>query len=329
MFLGSCFLAPCVHAAKSAAATAPDLEVRRRVEQTLDRLLAQSDAPRDAALRHQVFLHDAASQSILPRDGTALRAAAAAAPRDRLVQWIWATVPAADSGCTEASPCPERPLALAAIEPGNAAAWLPPLHEAMRAKDAAAVDALLARMAKARDYDDLYVANTLGWADVFARWPTAVPSRDGDTEADARLRAIDMAYVRANLAAGTPLVASLVRACDAARQEAPRPERMAHCARVGRTMLLRGRSLLAQRMGRAVQKRSGADLAPDAEAARLLDWRIAQLSEVERRDGGTAAAVTAQFDELRRTGSEQAALAHRMARSGMPAEPPADWQAPP
>lgn len=327
LLLASCLAGSPTDAAEPTPAAARDLESRRRVEQTLDRLLSQSDAPRDAALRHQVFLFDAASQSILPRDGGALRAAAAAAPRDRLVQWIWATVPAADSGCDEASPCPERAGALARIEPGNAAAWLPPLQEAVRAKDDAAIDVILAKMAKARDHDDLYIENTLAWADAFARWPTAVPVPAGAPE-DPRVRAIHMAYVRANLAAGTQLMGPLVRACDAARQAEARPERMADCARVGRTMLLRGRSLLAQRMGRAVQKRARADLSPDAEAARILDWRIAQMPEVERRDGGTAKAVTAQFEHLRATGNEQAALAHRLERVGIALEPPADWQPP-
>jgi hypothetical protein len=314
-------------AATPEATAARDLEQRRRVELTLDRLLGQGDAPRDAALRHQVFLYDAGERTILPRDGTALRAAAAAAPRDRLVQWIWATVPEAESGCSDAAPCPERAGTLATLEPANAAAWLPVLDAASRAKDAAAVDAAIARMAAGKSYDDLYVQTVLAWMDVFTRWPNAVPLRDGDGDAERPLRALDMASVRASFGAQGARLAQLARACDAKRQDTPRPERMADCARLGRLMLNRGTSLLAQRMGRALQRRSGADLAPDSDAARVLDWQIAQLAEVEKRDGGSAKAVTAQFEHLRASGSEQAALVHRLERVGIATTPPPDWQA--
>jgi hypothetical protein len=323
-----CVSTPPVSAATRDAAAASDLEQRRRVELTLDRLLGQGDAPRDAALRHQVFLYDAGERTILPRDGAALRAAAAAAPRDRLVQWIWATVPEAESGCSDAAPCPERAGTLAALEPANAAAWLPVLDAAARAKDAAAVDAAIARMAAGKSYDDLYVQTVLAWVDVFARWPNTVPLRAGDGDAERPLRAIDFAYVRATFGAQTAQLTQLARACDARRQDAPRPDRMADCARLGRLMLRRGTSLLAQRMGRALQRRSGAELAPDADAARVLDWQIAQLAEVEKRDGGSAKAVTAQFEHLRASGSEQAALVHRLERVGIATAPPSDWQAP-
>jgi hypothetical protein len=319
---------PGVFAATPDATAARDLEQRRRVELTLDRLLGQGGTPRDAALRHQVFLYDAGERTILPRDGAALRAAAAAAPRDRLVQWIWATVAEAESGCSDAAPCPERSGALAAIEPANAAAWLPVLDAAARAKDAAAVDAAIARMAAGKSYDDLYVQTVLAWMDVFTRWPNTVPLRDGDGDAERPLRAIDFAYVRATFGAQTAQLTQLARACDARRQDAPRPERMAHCARLGRLMLNRGTSLLAQRIGRALQRRSGAELGPDADAARVLDWQIAQLAEVEKRDGGSAKAVAAQFEHLRTSGSEQAALVHRLERVGIATTPPPDWQPP-
>jgi len=78
-----------------------------RYQRGLEDFLRASASPRDWALSATVMHSDERSDGPLPSDaarGALLRKAAAAAPTDRLVQWLWAIAPEELSGCNAASP---------------------------------------------------------------------------------------------------------------------------------------------------------------------------------------------------------------------------------
>jgi hypothetical protein len=305
------------------AAKAQADEVFAGYSRQLSRTLAASTSPRDWALQSRNAWFDARTMQSGAGDGGLLRKAAAAAPNDRLVQWLWASADTEQAGCTAARPCPERLSALARLEPDNAAAWLPLLAEAARTKDEAGIDAALARMAAATRHDDLFVENAVAWEAVYRRYPMPEFGADYTGPRDPVYLAIVAAIARA---AAMPLSAASYKTCDkAANPQAP-ARRFEDCARLGRLMLSNGNSVIARRLGAPYLRKSGGMGAAELAAVRELDWRQAQSARLARRLESDPAEMRRYFADLASTGSEIAAQELQLQRAGLALTPPPEWK---
>ena len=286
----------------------------------MQRGLIESRAPRDRALGTQLFKPSAASAGRSDAElGRVLRQAALDAPTDRFVQWAWANASTEASGCDERNPCPDRAAALALIEPDNGAAWMPLAYAAMRAKDMAAADAALSRMAGASRYDDLFGESVSAWMDVYRRFPfSAQPGRGVDG-----VNAVAAIAVAA--AIGVPPYQSLM-ACSVERNPSASSARLDDCARIGRLMLREGTTMSARRMGQSVMKMSKRATAEDAAAARSLDWTMERASELWSGLDADPKVFAGYVNDLRQTGSEMRAVELLFTRAGIALEPPVAWQ---
>ena len=297
----------------------------------LVQLLGPSTSPRDQALR-AALLHfptvSAAPAAQAGEAGAILRRAASAGAADKLVQWMWANASDADAGCTSASPCPERDGALARIDPGNAAAWLPVLGRAWADDDAAGTDASLARMAAATGYDDFFVESSGAWVEVFGRFPEISAAQHDIAMASRAIADPDVTAIISGIAISSaftiPDLAALTRACNRGKEPLADPMRFERCARIGRMMASRGTSMIAQMIGLAVIRRSGHWSADDAAVERVAKWRQAQSIRAIPSEQD-AAAFKQYFSDLQSTGSESEAIARALTRRGIALAPPVGW----
>lgn len=286
----------------------------------MQRGLIASSAPRDRALGVQLFKPIAAMGGRSDAElGRILRQAAADAPTDRFVQWAWANARDEASGCDQRHPCPDRAAALALIEPDNAAAWMPVAAAALRAKDVAATDAALSRMAGASRYDDLFGESVSAWMDVYRRFLLpAQPGRGGDN-----INAVAAIAVAA--AMGLPSYQSLM-ACSVERNPSASSARLDDCARLGLLMVREGTTISARRMGQAVLRMSKQATIKDAAATRTLDWMTERAMDLWQGLDADPKALAAYVADLRQTGSEMRALELLFTRAGIAPEPPLGWQ---
>lgn len=288
--------------------------------QALQRGLIESRAPRDRALGVQLFKPFAAMGGRSDAElGRVLRQAAVDAPTDRFVQWAWANAREEASGCDERDPCPDRAAAMALIEPDNAAAWMPVAYAAMRAKNVAATDAALSRMASASRYDDLFGESVSAWMDVYRRFPlTAQPGRGVES-----INAVSAIAVSAAMAISS--YQSLL-ACSVQRNPSASSARLDDCARIGRLMLRHGTTISARRMGQGVMKMSKRATPEDAAASRALDWTTERAMELWQGLDADPKAFVAYVGDLRQTGSEMRAIELLFTRAGIALEPPVAWE---
>lgn len=297
----------------------------------LDGLLAPSRSPRDQALRwdfDRLQLHSGQGSSN-PR--ASLRDAAAAAPSDRLVQWLWANATPAESGCVGPRDCPARARALATLEPGNAAAWLPVLEQAWDAEDDAAIDAALSRMAQSQSFNDLFVEYAGAWAEIEDRFPGYVAARSavlaGTPWADSSDVASMVSAIARSAAFAIPSMGTLFNVCDRGKHPEAQPVRFESCGSIGRVMLGKSSSVVGRSFGYGLIKRSGLPTEQDRQANRSFRWRMKQQADLHT-DGQDPEAFRRYFADLVRTGDELAAIDRQLARAGKTPVPPAGWKAP-
>lgn len=297
--------------------------------------LRASPTPRDQALFSQ--LHDIQTISD-PKEkawrGAALRRAAEQAPNDRLVQWFWAIADEDRSGCSASSPCPERRMALARLEPENAAAWMPAGADAWQRRDTDEMDRLIGKMAKATFSDEMFVEATMAWNEVYARYPypaaTVAAWRAAAKEATGVAPDIDpdiaamMSSVAMSAAIAQPSV-SVHRACDRAKNPEAAAERFQDCARLGRVMVSGGRTMMSSLMGFSLLRRSETATQSDFEATRANRWRREQSTNLSVKFETDATAFRAYFVDLESTGSELRAQELQLQRAGISLLPPEGW----
>lgn len=286
----------------------------------MQRGLIESSAPRDRALGVLLFKPVIATSGRSEAElGRVLRQAATDAPADRFVQWAWANASPEASGCDERSACSDRAAALALIEPDNGAAWMPVAYAAMRAKDVAATDAALSRVAGASRFDDLFGESVSAWMDVYRRYP--LPAQPGQTiGASQAVSAIAVAAAMAISSYQTAL------ACSIERNPGASAARLDDCARIGRLMAREGSTVMARRMGQAVLRMSGKASAEDADAARKLDWISERAIELWQGLDADPKAFEVYVADLRQTGSEIRAVELLFTRAGIALEPPVGWE---
>jgi hypothetical protein len=292
---------------------------------SLHKELATSTSPRERAMaaRPMAFEDPVAG-------GKVLRAAAQAAPADALVQMLWATVGTAWSGCDAASPCPEQTLAWARVEPDNGFAWLPAFEAAGKERNAEAIDADIARIAKTGRYDDHFIEFWLAYRRAIAARPMpalVVESLDNGARpmraASAKEDAISVMAMAAAAALPLPM-STLMRACNRSSHPEASATRFEDCARIGRDIVASESSMMSKMIGTGLVRVTGLETEVDRQAKIALEWRQhAATDALYARSEETVL----YFNDLASTGSEVRAQELAMARRGVPIDPPASWKA--
>jgi hypothetical protein len=261
--------------------------------------------------------------------GAMLRDAAEKAPDDALVQWFWANASPEDSGCTASKPCPHRAEAIARLQPDNGSAWLPVFNAAWKANDIPAAESVLVQIARANHFDEQFGAAVKAWMDVYRRYPmpkSAMLTNSDDSKFDDQTRNLANSFAFA-AASGISSYGSLMNACSQEKHPDASQSRFRNCAQVGRIMLTRATSLLANRIGSALLRVSGQATPSDIASARLATWRYEQWNAlVRQREIYAAADLKAKASDWIETGDEMQVMRRELQRAGISLTPPADWQ---
>ncbi|HEY2344779.1 MAG TPA: hypothetical protein VGH80_02725 [Xanthomonadaceae bacterium] len=292
--------------------------------------LRNSASPRDRALVAYIgsaYLIESRPSTSAERmaNGAVLRAAAEAAPGDGYVQSLWMADKPEYSGCNSRTPCPDRSKALIHAEPDNALAWLPAVEDA---KDEAATDAALARMAQATTYDDHLGDAQKAWMDAFARYPLPAPR----TAEAAKYTPLATVYEVANdLTKDTsasfahPSFGGINTDCDRRRNPAASPQRFRDCAQIGRTILAHSGSLLGYMFGRDLLRISGQATPADIEMARIYRWQIDNWFQPRLGMLEDPEEVNAIADDWGHADNEIEVMRIELTRAGIALVPPRGW----
>lgn len=282
----------------------------------LARTLGKGDSPRDWALAAQLLETQPPSGARLRERLQLLRRAAAAAPGDRIVQSAWARVCENRRGCGD-------PGALARIDPGNGAAWIPPVTVAWKSGNLRAVDAGLARIAASGRFNEHYGQAIGVWRELFARHPPPSPAQaDPAREADYVLSlALDEATAMA-----IPDTAAIIDACSKARHPQASSRRFASCGRVGRLLMDRAQTLTGRMAGVLLVRGSETVTRDDDARIRTIAWRFEQMGKVYAQLAADPVARQNYVNMVQANDSEMAAIGYQLAISGLPPLPPAGWE---
>lgn len=323
-----------VLASTSATEAAAEAEGRRHLNQMVASLRASS-SPRDRALATGVYTVDMLTNPQAQGwRGLALRKAAADAPNDRLVQWLWAIADDAGSGCDAAHPCPDRQMALARLEPDNVAAWMPTGHDAWKRRDDVALDSMLQHMADATFHDEMFEEATIALNEIYIRYPipatvtaawAASEKRESgiapDIDPETAGQVASIAYAAA---IAMPAMA-VMQACDREKNPKAGEARFQNCGRVGRTMLVEGHTSWSTSMATMVLKRSGTLTQEDIAVIRGRRWRSQQAVTVSANFLNDMQGFRDYFADLDSTRNEIRAQELQLQREGLPVTPPESW----
>ena len=265
-----------------------------------------------------------------------LRRAAQMAPRDPLVQRIWARASTAASGCQSDDSCVGRAEAEARLEPDNAAAWEPVVAAAMRNHDLPNAERALARMAIATRYDDHFGEAALAFRAIYRQFPApeAPPGLRASAETNPWMEfptTAESHQERYAKDAAEFFLAGMVEDEEANDQplglctkEALRTasrQRAMDCAGIGRLLMRNGDSV-----GLFYIADTGFDTEEDRERARMLDWQIWMEDEAGSRPGNSFALRLGHwFSDLEETGNAHEADRRALTRRGIPLKPTAGW----
>jgi hypothetical protein len=220
-------------------------------------------------------------------------------------------------------------MAWARAEPDNGFAWLPAFDAAGKDREAAAIDADIARIAKATRYDDHFIDFWLSYRRAIAARPMpALVAESLDNEvrpmraASAKEDAVSVAAMAAAAALPLPMSA-LMRACNKSLHPEASAARFEDCARIGRGILASESSVMSKMIACALVRVTGLETEADRQAHIALQWRQHAVTDaLYARSDETAA----YFNDLASTGSEIRAQELVMTRRGIPIEPPDSWK---
>jgi hypothetical protein len=282
--------------------------------------LKKSTGPRDWALAWHIYslVHER-GRSKAVEVGSLLRQAALAAPKDHLVQFMWANADSAQIDCDALRPCSGRASALATLEPDNGAAWLVVVADAWRRKDLPATDAALARMARAGGFDDSIGDSIKTWETVFQSHPVSPAGLHPEA-----WNPLEVAVAEA-ATDGFPDYESLVDTCGRARQVSANAGLLDHCARAARLMFEQSSLIYGRKTGLRVLQLTGVAKASDMIASRILEWQDYQFNTfvLSRNDFRLRQAYDADY---RATGSQIKSIQQSLIRSGIPLTPAVSWK---
>lgn len=287
--------------------------------------LRQSIEPRDWMLASQMYLlsqdNDDPAFSSAAR-AELLRNAAAAAPDDKLVQWVaMNAMPRGEGGCAAPQALPDNLDRVLRLEADNGLAWLPVLRRAYQDKDALGIDSALSHMAAATRYDDHMIEYARLLKDLYDNNPdsTWMPENaSGWTKDDIRLQ---FAVTQASAISGSLYLVREV--CDRAKQPEADPRRFAICADLGGQILRLAKHSSVRSEGAALLAQAAPSMAEVRAFEREQAWLFAAFSS-----GDVQQNARRFYDALLRTGDEQAALREVARAQGLAVTPPPLWQAP-
>jgi hypothetical protein len=265
------------------------------------------------------------SDTAKKRQGALLRKAAEAAPKDRLVQWMWSWAEPETSGCDAKSPCPDRASAYAMLESDNGAAWVRVFNAAWIANDVPAATSALLRIAQSPRFDEPIGDEFNAWKSYF--------SNSQPPQLDRRLTPYEKVETSpAGIALGEILEAPfpnyylLVRACTRSKQSEASKERFKNCGKVGRLMLEHSNQFFGQVMGGTLIRLSGTADTKDVETARVMRWQFDRFFKLLNTMSTDASVFSDYLVDFEASGSDVESTRKAMQRMDTPLNPPADWQ---
>ena len=283
--------------------------------------LEKSDSPRDWALGAQLLETRPASSADLHERSAILQKAAHAAPKDRMVQSLWANASLSER-CRPRQACGDR-SALARLDPDNDAAWFPVIDGAWKSGNVRGTDATLARMAGNGRYNEHFGEAIAAWRDLFQRFPP--PSHAGADATSEGGHVLDLAFDEA-ISTAIPPTASLVDACSKAKHPDAGANRFANCGRIARLMMSRAQTLVGRAAGAAVLRASQTGTKADIDRVRTVTWQSEQFGKVESILDSDPVAKQNYMNLIQSNDSEMPAIQFELTISGIALTPPADWK---
>ena len=239
--------------------------------------------------------------------------AAAAAPKDPLVQWLAAN---AFNGCPKAPEDSATLRLFRQIEPDNAVSDLLQLNRYAACGDKIRINATLEQMARAKRFDSHFGTTVQAWLAILAGEPTANallhPAGTAGGQGEAPLT---LAFAFAT-AEAEPDFKPLLDACrDKSNAYA------GACAMIGHTLAYSSKTALDRTVGFELIARSGKMTAADAAALRELHWLITPPSDK------THSAVMGRAIATGWRAGDDELLIMRQAflDAGLSPTPPANW----
>lgn len=299
--------------------------------------LRESSSPRDWMLASQLR----AVEEVDPRSAAAARAellrkAAAAAPDDRLVQWVAMSSMPCDSRdeCAAARTFPANLDNVLGLEADNGLAWLPALRQAHQVNDSVAMESTLSRIAAATRFDDHQREFIQLLVTLYTKYPQIVTSLAAELGPDSALAASgepdsqeEAIFTLASMQSFVMIADTFLlrRVCKPHGEPAPQARRLALCTDVGRRLADVGATDNLRRAGRDILASLGESYGKFAAAERemnYLRWKLTMAPD-------QPSVMRRWREELRRTGDEGEALRATAKSLGLPTTPPAMWQLPP
>src|SRR5579875_418458 len=216
---------------------------------------------------------------------------------------------------------------LQALEPDNAATWVPAAARADRAGDAQALDHALQKMADAPRFDPH--AWRLAQRALRVRAAAPLPPGLSPDHRDDYLVDFFEGAMQAMQQQGPFERDTLALAAACGHPQAPRVRRQV-CVRIGTSMENSG-TLVAMLAGSRMVMRNSDNPAERDDARRRLravTWRVTQFPALAGSAYDDTALARAWLDALRTQRSEDAALIILLQSRHVPLQPPAGWQPP-
>ncbi len=328
LWLAALFIAcAATCAGRVAAADAPDTRLEA-YRQHLAMVLQRSPSPRDWALGSQLLETRLVRGASLRERGLILQKAAKAAPRDRLVQTLWANIPLHEQHCRTTRRCTDHAAALARLDPGNGAAWAAVIDHAWKQGDVRGAEAALRRMAGADRYNEHLGEAVAAWRDVLRRYPPPLPQvlpRHGaDTSADI-LDALDLAFDEA-VQTIVPPIPSLFDACRRAKYPNVGARRFQTCGKIARLMMGRSQTLIGRGFGVAILRASHVGTQADIPMVRAVTWQLEQYRPIAATLGSNAVAKQNHLNLIESTDSEMQVIQYELKGGGIALTPPDGWK---
>jgi len=311
----------CAGPAAAADAAGGDLQAYRH---DLALKLQKSPSPRDWALASQLLETRPVTGVSLHERGLILQKAARAAPQDRLVQTLWASIPLQDQRCRAGQRCADQRAALARLEPDNGAAWVLAIGKG----DHPGTEAALMHVAGAQRYSEHLGQAIAAWREVFRRYPPPLPEVHPTDGADASTASGDQLDLIFDEAATTavPATASLFEACRKTSHPNAGAKRFETCGKIARLMMGRSQTLIGRLSGVALLRASHAGSKADIDMVRAVTWQYEQYLKIEPDIDSIAVAKQNYLNLIQTTDSEIQAIQYELRIWGVPLTPPVGWK---
>ena len=290
--------------------------------------LQKSSSPRDWALGSQLLETRPVSGAALRERGVFLFRAAKAAPKDRLVQTLWANLPLRERHCRATQRCTNHATALVRLDPGNGAAWVATIDRAWKQGDSRGTEAALTRMARADRYNEHLGEAIAAWRDVLRRYPPPLPQvlpRYGADMSAQIADALDLIFDEA-VETVVPPTPSLFDACRRAKYPNAGARHFEACGKIARLMMGRSQTLIGRGFGVAILRASHVGKQADIPMVRAVTWQLEQYRPIVAALGSNAIAKQNHLNLIESTDSEMQVIQYELKSGGVSLSPPDGWK---